>query len=208
MPGRSIPRVVITGACRGAGRAFARALATKGELILTDIDGPALSAMTAELRAEGLFCDVAAQASVEVFAAEVLARWPAIDVLINAAGCNYERTLGMHRVSRALMPALRRSEGQRWILNIPPPTTEVRSEIFPYASSAEAFSRLSEALAQEVRGTGITVAIACPGLQGIAHVDSWSTRAPSVPANDESDETAAAAFADRVCSAILDDDQR
>ena len=203
MPSVCVPRVVITGACRGLGRAFAAAFAGKAELILCDIDGPALSRLSETHGATGLFCDVAAEASVEVLASEILARWPQIDVLINAAGCNYERTLGMHGVSRALLPALRRSDGQRWILNVPPPKSEVRSEIFPYASSAEAFSRLSEALAQEVRGTGITVGIACPGLGDVEFVDGWSAMSPRVPANDEANHLETSAFADRICSAIL-----
>ena len=203
MPSTCVPRVVITGACRGFGLALAKAFAGKAQLILCDIEGPALSKLSETLGATGLFCDVAAEASVQVFASEALARWPQIDVLINAAGCNYERTLGMHRVSRALMPALRRSEGQRWILNVPPPKSDVRSEIFPYASSAQAFSRLSEALAQEVRGTGITVGIACPGRGEIEFVDSWSVMPPQVPANDEAPDLATGAFADRICSVIL-----
>jgi len=152
------PRVLITGACRGVGRACAEALARCGtELILCDNDASALSEAARDLGAVGRFCDVASEASVAVFAADILEQYPALDMVINAAGGGYERTLGMYRVSRALLPALRRGTHNNLLLNIPPADEDADTVIFPYASSVQAFHRLSAALAAETRGTAISV---------------------------------------------------
>ncbi|HVF38131.1 MAG TPA: SDR family oxidoreductase [Sphingomicrobium sp.] len=157
------PRVVITGAADGIGRACAEALAQTGaDLILCDKDAEALAELSGDLDALALNCDVSSEASVAVFAAEV-AQWsPALDMLINAAGGGYERTLGMYRVSRALIPALDRGARRHVLLNIPPADRDAAKAIFPYASSHQAFERLSAALAQEARGTAVEVMIACP----------------------------------------------
>jgi hypothetical protein len=165
------PRVLITGACRGIGRACAEALARCGtELILCDNDASSLSEAATELGAVGRFCDVASEASVAVFAAEILERYPALDMVINAAGGGYERTLGMYRVSRALIPALRRGAHNNLLLNIPPSDKDADAAIFPYASSEQAFHRLSAALAAETRGTAISVLIGDPKNRRVSQV--------------------------------------
>ncbi len=165
------PRVLITGACRGVGRACAEALARCGtELILCDNDAGALSETAQQLVAVGRFCDVASEASVAVFAADILEQYPALDMLINAAGGGYERTLGMYRVSRALLPALRCGTHNNLLLNIPPSDEDAATAIFPYASSVQAFHRLSSALAAETRGTAISVLIGDPGSRRVSQV--------------------------------------
>ena len=49
MPSTCVSRVVITGACRGFGLALAKAFAGKAQLILCDIEGPALSKLSKTL---------------------------------------------------------------------------------------------------------------------------------------------------------------
>ena len=159
---RGRPRILITGACRGIGHACAKAFAAKGaELILADNDAELLGRLAQELRAIGRYCDVASEASVTIFAAEIMADYPEVDMVINAAGGGYERTLGMYRVSRALMPALRNGSFGKVLLSIPPSTSDAGDVIFPYASSQQAFQRLCSALAAETRGTSIRVMIGC-----------------------------------------------
>ena len=156
------PRVLITGAGTGIGRACAEALsARRARLILCDNDAASLRQATEELGAVGRYCDVASEASVAVFAADITGTFTSLDLLINAAGGGYERTLGMYRISRALMPALRRGPHLKLMVNIPP-EEEPNVAIFPYASSAQAFHRLSAALAAETKGTGIGVMIGEP----------------------------------------------
>jgi NAD(P)-dependent dehydrogenase (short-subunit alcohol dehydrogenase family) len=158
------PRVLITGAGGGVGLACAEALAACGaELILCDIDGTALTRAADRLNGFSRFCDAIAESSVDVFAAEIGERFATIDVLINAAGRGYVRSLAMTRMSRALMPLLRCGHGQRLVVNIAPAAgPRSRDGMFPFASSQGAFERLSEALAEQVRGTMIEVITLAP----------------------------------------------
>jgi NAD(P)-dependent dehydrogenase (short-subunit alcohol dehydrogenase family) len=166
----SPPRVLITGAGTGIGHACAEAVAARGaELILCDNDAQALRDAVEELGAIGRFCDVASEASVAVLASDIIESFHSLDLLINAAGGGYERTLGMYRVSRALLPALRRGSHCMLMLNIPP-DEDPGVAIFPYASSGQAFQRLSAALAAETKGTGVDVLIGNPQTCRISQV--------------------------------------
>ena len=157
------PRVLISGACKGVGRQCAEIFAARGaELILADIDTDSLKEFSDRLGATGRFCDVASEASVTVFSAEMLERFPELDMVINAAGGGYERTLGMYRVSRALLPALRKGRTHNILLNVPPAEEDAKAAIFPYASSQQAFQRLCAALAAETRGSQVRVLIGHP----------------------------------------------
>ena len=165
------PRVLITGACKGVGRQCAEIFAACGvELILTDIDTESLKDFSERLAATGRYCDVASEASVTVFAADILERFPELDMVINAAGGGYERTLGMYRVSRALLPALRKGTFQNILLNIPPAEEDAKAAIFPYASSHQAFQRLCAALAAETRGSSVRVLIGQPDTDHLTQV--------------------------------------
>lgn len=160
-------RVLISGAADGVGLACAYAFAERGaELILTDSDGAGLTRATDALGGFSRFCDVVSEASVTVFAAEIAARFPTIDVLINAAGRAYVRTLGMMLMSRAVMPLLRAGSGRRLIVNLAPGGGFVpANSMFPYAGSREGFDGLSAALAEQTRGTQISVVGITPRLR-------------------------------------------
>jgi NAD(P)-dependent dehydrogenase (short-subunit alcohol dehydrogenase family) len=189
-PTGDCPRILITGACGGVGHACATALAEAGaDLILCDKDISGLSEAAQAFGAVDYFvCDVASDESVAKLAEKVMDRFPSLDMVINAAGGGYERTLGMYRVSRALLPALRQGT-HRLLVNIPPSVTEAEAPIFPYASSRHGFQRLSAALAFEARETPVTVMIACPTRRRLAQVvpdpnsgmgsDGWEVRQPT-----------------------------
>ena len=196
------PRVLITGACRGIGRACAEAFAARGvQLILADNDTTLLGKLAQKIGAIGRYCDVASEASVTIFAAEMMADFPELDMVINAAGGGYERTLGMYRVSRALMPALRCGKFGNVLLNIPPAPADSGRAIFPYASSQQAFQRLCAALAAETRGSSIRVLIGCSQGKRLLEVlpDSnaryWSDSGYTAHQGDENDRALAADIA-------------
>lgn len=182
--------MLITGAGAGIGFACARAFAEQGaELILSDIDGPALKRAATSLGAFGRFCDVASEASVAVFTAEVLRAYPSLDVLINAAGKSYIRNLGTLRNTRAFLPMMKSDGGKKDIVNIAP-MGGFNSDAcpFPYAASREAFDRLTEALAENVRGTNVALTTIVPRLRptgqeqsqpatnAVAHVEGTNSR--------------------------------
>lgn len=160
-----LPRIVITGAANGVGRACAIAFAQlRADLILCDNDHWGLLQVAAETRAFARVCDVASETSLGAFTADVLAEFRTLDVLINAAGSGYIRSLGMMRTSRLLLPGLRRGSGGKLIVSVgPPPGLGDCIGLFPHASSETAFGRLSEAIALQARGWGIQSATLIAG---------------------------------------------
>ncbi|HUP66859.1 MAG TPA: SDR family NAD(P)-dependent oxidoreductase [Sphingomicrobium sp.] len=152
-------RVLVTGGGSGVGMACAQAFASRGaEVILTDHDGDALTHAALQLNAFSRYCDAISDTSVAVFAAEVSARFASIDVLINAAGQGYVRALAMTRMTKAMLPVIRRGSGRRLVINIAAAGGFREADgMFPYASSIAAFDRLSEALVDQVRGSSIDV---------------------------------------------------
>ena len=152
-------RVLICGAASGIGLACAETFAARGaELILCDCDGTGLTRAAERLGAFSRFCDAIAETSVAAFAADVIDKFPNIDVLINAAGQGYVRSLSMTRLSQAMLPLLRRGCGQRLIINFAPNAPMLSgTPMFPHASSRAAFERLSDAVAEQTKGTQIGV---------------------------------------------------
>ena len=159
-------RVLVTGAGRGVGLACAHAFGERGaELILCDSDGTALTRASDAADGFSRFCDVISETSVAVFASEIKAKFNSLDVLINAAGGGYVRTLGMMQMSRALLPLLRNGSGRRLIVNVAPAGGLSAPGMFPYASSREGFQGLSDALADQTRGSLIDVLAISPDIR-------------------------------------------
>jgi NADP-dependent 3-hydroxy acid dehydrogenase YdfG len=175
--GQARLRVLITGAGAGIGLACARAFAEQGaELILSDIDGPALKQAASRFGALGRFCDVASEASVAVFTAEVLKSYPSLDVLINAAGKSYVRNLGTMRITRSFLPMMKGDGGKKDIVNIAPMGGFISDTCpFPYAASREAFDRLTEALVENVRGTKVALTTIVPRVPPTEHEQGGSS---------------------------------
>ena len=168
-------RVLISGAADEVGLACAYVFADRGaELILCDSNGTALTRASDAAGGFSRYCDVISEASVAVFASEIDAKFHSIDVLINAAGDGYVRTLGMMQMSRALLPMLRRGNGRRLIINVAPAGGMSASGMFPYASSREGFQGLSDALADQTRGSMIDVVSIAPNLKFVTSSDAES----------------------------------
>lgn len=156
--------MLVAGGAAGIGLACAELMAARGaDLIICDVDGVALAETTQRLSAFGRFCDSIEEHSVAIFADELATRFGTLDVLINTAGKGYVRALAMMRMARACMPLLRAACGKRLLINVGPDGgIAANDDGFSYASSADAFERLSEALAEQVKGTSITVVSVAP----------------------------------------------
>jgi NAD(P)-dependent dehydrogenase (short-subunit alcohol dehydrogenase family) len=121
---------VITGAGAGIGKAIAEGFAREGaRLTLVDIDAKKAEATAAGIRQQGgdavsFEADVASPASVESLAKFVIAKFGTVDILVNDAAIQVNKTIedttpeewnrqmavnvgGVFLCSRAFLPALR-----------------------------------------------------------------------------------------------------
>ena len=200
-------RVLISGAGSGVGLACARAFAERGaQIILSDVDAALLNQAARELGAFARPCDVSCEVSIGAFAAKVLQTVSSVDVLINAAGRRYIRTLGMMRMTRAFMPAMIGERTEADVVNVAPVGGLVPgASQFPYAASQEAFDRLSEALAFEARGTNVTVTSIVPVTQrsGPNHHASEADRSfPALPYTYRLESFDPQGVADQIVAAV------
>ena len=188
---------LITGASGGIGLEIARLFARDGyDLALVARSADTLEAVAAELRANpNIVVTVFAQdLSVAGAARAVFGRIPACDVLVNNAGfasngafvtIDEARMLdeialdvtALTQLTRLYLPGMIERKYGR-ILNVastaaflPGPTMAVY-----YASKAYVLS-FSEALAEETRGTGVTVTCLCPGATATASRTAQACRA-------------------------------
>src|SRR5262245_61331232 len=177
---------LVTGASSGLGTAFARRLAADGtrRLVLVGRDAARLQALAAELAgsgcaAEPVVCDLADAAQCTTLADQVRASPP--DLLVNNAGFghygDFERlsiaallasidvnVRALVELSHAYVRAVR-PRGRGSLLQV-----ASTAGFFPvpyeavYAATKAFVVSFSEALGEELRGTGIGVRCICPGL--------------------------------------------
>ncbi|MFH8658214.1 SDR family NAD(P)-dependent oxidoreductase [Streptomyces afghaniensis] len=177
---------VVTGASSGFGALFARRLAERGHpLVLTGRDAARLDVAREEVKrhtpgavVETVVADLATENGLEVLLTQLKNK--DVDVLVNNAGFGTygrfaevpawrESTLiavdvtAVVRLAHALLPAMR-ARGRGRILNV---ASTIAFQPAPYQAvygGAKAFVlSFSQALAEETRGSGITVTALCPG---------------------------------------------
>lgn len=180
------PVALVTGASSGIGAALARELARNGhDLMLSARSFAPMEALAEELRQLGgaaaiVVADLSRQEGVASLLHEIETRGLDIDVLINNAGlgrfARFDRTdalrigemmqvnvVALTDLTRALLPAMQARRRGRIMLVastasfIPCPNAAV------YAATKAYVRSFGEALAEELRGSGVTVNVLCPG---------------------------------------------
>jgi len=200
---------LVTGASRGLGKFFARAVAArKQNLILVARSDEKLNAIASELRAahgvlvEPIVFDLATRGAGQQLAQLLRARDLPVNLLVNNAGfavrgefwkISLERQLEMinlHNVSVVelifnLLPSMieRRDAG---IINV---SSMAGFQPVPYAtlySATKAFlTTFSMALREELRGTGVIIVTVCPGrLRADPEEEDSQTQRERVPGRE------------------------
>ncbi|WP_406346099.1 oxidoreductase [Streptomyces sp. NBC_00648] len=174
---------LVTGASSGFGRAITEAAVAAGDTVIgTARRTQALDDLVAAYpdRVEAISLDVTDGERIDAVAADILARYGRVDVLVNNAGRTqvgaFEETtdqelrdlfelhvFGPARLTRALLPQMR-ERGSGSIVNISSFGGQLSFAGFSaYSATKAALEQLSEALADEVTPFGIKVLIVEPG---------------------------------------------
>ena len=175
-------RILITGAASGIGAGIAVTLAEAGhEVLITDLNAQAADQIAATIterggRAVGLSLDVTSQASVDQLTAGLD---QPVDVLVNNAGLQHVAALeefpmdkweqlvqvmlvGVARLTRALLPAMRR-RGFGRIINIGSIHSLVGSAYkSAYVSAKHGLIGFGRVIALETADSDITINTICP----------------------------------------------
>ncbi len=177
---------VITGAGRGIGRAVALRLAEEGYDLalsartLAQVEETARLCRQKGVHATAASMDVAEQAQVEEWAAEVLAEFGTIKVLINNAGVFLDRTVletepsewdrvmdvnvrGAYLCTRAFAPSIIEAGGGHIINMSSTSGKKGYARQGAYCASKYALLGLTKVLAMELRDQGVHVSAICPG---------------------------------------------
>lgn len=172
--------VLVTGASSGIGEATARRLAAAGWQVFAGVRDDAAAQRLRGEHIEPLILDVTNAAHVAAAAERVERDLPAgLDGLVNNAGVamsgpleffEVERlreqldinVVGLHAVTRALLPALRRTRG-RIVMIGSIGGRSVFPFLGPYSASKYALEAYSDALRMELRSSGIRVVLLEPG---------------------------------------------
>lgn len=177
---------LVTGASRGLGQYFGRALAKAGaDLIVTSRTLKSLSPFVEEIKALGreafpVELDVRSYESIQAMAKSVFAQFDTVDILVNNAGCNVRKRAldvtwddwnliletnlrGSFFVAQAIA---RRMIGARYgrIINIGSVTSVAGyAGLGPYGASRGGVRQLTMSLAHDWGEYGITVNCLAPG---------------------------------------------
>ncbi len=177
---------IVTGASRGLGQTFARALAQAGaDLVITSRDVAALKDFQSQMQLLGrqvlaLPLDVREEASIKNMVAEAIEHYGKIDILVNNAGCNVRKPAleitwddwnlvldtnlrGSFFVSQAVAAhMISRKYGR--VINIGSVTSVAGyAGLGPYGASRGGIKQLTMSLADDWGKDGLTVNCLAPG---------------------------------------------
>jgi NAD(P)-dependent dehydrogenase (short-subunit alcohol dehydrogenase family) len=178
---------VVTGAGAGIGRAIALAFARAGaQVACVDLDGDAAAATAADAaqggrRAIAVACDVGVEGDVAAAAAQVLAAFPAVHVLVNGAAghdpngtvldlslADWNRVMavnvgGAFLMSRALLPAMIAAGGGSIIHIASQLGSVAAAKRAAYCTSKGALIQLARTMATDHAAQNVRVNTLSPG---------------------------------------------
>ncbi|HEV8677952.1 MAG TPA: SDR family oxidoreductase [Stellaceae bacterium] len=180
------PLALVTGASGGIGAALARELARHGyDLVLAARGVAAMEALAGDLRALGaeatvVAADLAQPGAARELADEIERRGLAIDVLVNNAGLGaagrFDRIdpgrigeilqvniVALTELARLVLPGMIARGRGRVMLVASVAGFQPGPRMAAYFASKAYVLSLGEALAYELRGTGVSVTVLCPG---------------------------------------------
>ena len=180
------PVALVTGASSGIGAALARELARRGHDIVLSARGvAAMETLAEELRALGttatvIPADLAAAGGAAALLAALDERGIAVEVLVNNAGLGafgpFERVapdrvaemlevniVALTALTQALLPAMRTRRSGKVMLVASTASFLPCPHMAVYGATKAYVRSLGEALAEELRGSGVTVNVLCPG---------------------------------------------
>ena len=182
----SRPLALVTGASSGIGAALARELARHAhDVVLTARRTARMEALAAELRSLGatatvISADLAKPGAASALTHELASRGLEIDLLVNNAGLGalgrFDRMdagrisemlqvniVALTELTRLLVPGMVARRRGRIMLVSSVAGFQPGPRMAVYFASKAYVTSLGEALAYELRGTGISVTVLCPG---------------------------------------------
>jgi short-subunit dehydrogenase len=186
MDSNTRPLALVTGASGGIGAALARELARHGhDLVLAARGVAAMEALAAELREGGagatvIPADLSKPGAAATLADEIARSGVALDILVNNAGLGaagrFDRVdparigeilqvniVALTELTRLLLPGMIARGRGRVMLVASVAGFQPGPRMAAYFASKAYVLSLGEALAYELRGTGVSVTVLCPG---------------------------------------------
>ena len=187
-------RALVTGSTKGIGFAIARALSAEGaRVIVTGRADASVRDALGQIRAahpdaklEHFAGDLASAAA----AAELVRRWPEVDILVNNLGIFEPRpfeeisdeqwrrffdvnVLSGVRLSRAYLPGMKRRNWGRVVFISSESGIQIPPEMIHYGMTKTAQLAVSRGMAETCAGTGVTVNAVLPGPTRSAGVEEF-----------------------------------
>jgi len=187
-------RALVTGSTKGIGFAIARALSAEGARVIVNGRSDAsvrdalgqIRAAHPDAKLEHFAGDLASAAA----AAELVRRWPEVDILVNNLGIFEPRpfeeisdeqwrrffdvnVLSGVRLSRAYLPGMKRRNWGRVVFISSESAIQIPPEMIHYGMTKTAQLAVSRGMAETCAGTGVTVNAVLPGPTRSAGVEEF-----------------------------------